>query len=79
GVTETDFTNLWLLVLVTNLSSLLPLPFLGLLPNQTSNQVSNQTLNQLPSQMSNQSPNQVPHQVSNQENQVDVLDMPMSP
>lgn len=31
-VTETDFTNLWLLVLLTNLSTLLPLPLLGMLP-----------------------------------------------
>ncbi|MFM1841975.1 MAG: integral rane protein, partial [Cyanobacteriota bacterium] len=32
GVTETEFKNLALLVLITNLSTLLPLPFLGLLP-----------------------------------------------
>ncbi|MEC4984295.1 MAG: folate/biopterin family MFS transporter [Oscillatoria sp. PMC 1068.18] len=32
GVTETNFDNLWLLVLLTNLSTLLPLPFLGFLP-----------------------------------------------
>ncbi len=32
-VTETDFANLWLLVLLTNLSTLLPLPLLGLVPN----------------------------------------------
>lgn len=32
GVTETQFANLWLLVLLTNLSTLLPLPFLGWLP-----------------------------------------------
>lgn len=31
-VTETDFGNLWLLVLLTNTSTLLPLPLLGLLP-----------------------------------------------
>ena len=31
-VTETDFTNLWQLVLLTNLSTLLPLPLLGMLP-----------------------------------------------
>ena len=31
-VTETDFTNLWILVLLTNFSTLLPLPLLGLLP-----------------------------------------------
>jgi len=32
GVTETQFENLAVLVLITNLSTLLPLPFLGLLP-----------------------------------------------
>lgn len=32
GVTETNFSSLWLLVIVTNLSTLLPLPFLGWLP-----------------------------------------------
>ena len=31
-VTETDFTNLWLLVLLTNASTLLPLPLLKMLP-----------------------------------------------
>lgn len=32
GVTETNFDNLWLLVIITNLSTLFPLPFLGWLP-----------------------------------------------
>lgn len=32
GITQTNFDKLWLLVLITNLSTLLPLPFLGLLP-----------------------------------------------
>ena len=32
GVTETNFEHLWLLVVITNLSTLLPLPFLGWLP-----------------------------------------------
>ncbi len=32
GVTETHFDNLWLLVIITNLSTLLPLPFIGWLP-----------------------------------------------
>lgn len=36
GVTETDFENLWLLVLLTNLSTLLPLPLLFLLPSTSS-------------------------------------------
>ncbi|MBT9313311.1 folate/biopterin family MFS transporter [Leptothoe kymatousa] len=34
-VTETDFTNLWLLVLITNLTTLLPLPLLFLLPDDS--------------------------------------------
>ena len=33
GVTETQFDRLWLLVTITNLSTLLPLPFLGWLPD----------------------------------------------
>ena len=32
GVTENNFDQLWLLVIITNLSTLLPLPFLGWLP-----------------------------------------------
>lgn len=36
GVTETNFDNLWLLVTVTNLSTLLPLPLLFLLPKASS-------------------------------------------
>ena len=38
-VTETDFGNLWLLVLMTNISTLLPLPLLGLLPEASAVQV----------------------------------------
>ncbi|HIK42304.1 folate/biopterin family MFS transporter [Thermoleptolyngbya sp. M55_K2018_002] len=34
GVTEDNFSNLWLLVIITNLSTLLPLPFLGWLPGK---------------------------------------------
>jgi BT1 family len=33
GVTETNFDKLWLLVLITNLSTLLPLPLLNWLPS----------------------------------------------
>ncbi|MEM6610874.1 MAG: folate/biopterin family MFS transporter [Cyanobacteria bacterium P01_C01_bin.72] len=33
GVTENNFDQLWLLVIITNLSTLLPLPFLGWLPS----------------------------------------------
>ncbi|MEL6382758.1 MAG: folate/biopterin family MFS transporter [Cyanobacteria bacterium J06626_18] len=36
GVTETNFDNLWLLVTLTNLSTLLPLPLLFLLPRASS-------------------------------------------
>ncbi|NER81772.1 MAG: folate/biopterin family MFS transporter [Leptolyngbya sp. SIO1D8] len=36
GVTETNFDNLWLLVTLTNLSTLLPLPLLFLLPKTSS-------------------------------------------
>lgn len=32
GVTETNFDNLWLLVTITNVSTLLPLPFINWLP-----------------------------------------------
>ncbi len=32
NITETNFESLWLLVLITNLSTLLPLPFLNWLP-----------------------------------------------
>lgn len=34
GITETNFENLWLLVTIANLSSLLPLPFLNWLPSR---------------------------------------------
>lgn len=33
GITENNFDRLWLLVTITNLSTLLPLPFLGWLPS----------------------------------------------
>ncbi|MGB3492996.1 MAG: folate/biopterin family MFS transporter [Elainellaceae cyanobacterium] len=36
GVTETNFDNLWLLVVISNASTLLALPFLQLLPDQNS-------------------------------------------
>jgi folate/biopterin transporter len=32
GITESNFESLWLLVVITNVSTLLPLPFLGWLP-----------------------------------------------
>jgi hypothetical protein len=36
GVTESNFDNLWLLVLIANLTSLLPLPLLKWLPEEKS-------------------------------------------
>lgn len=36
GVTESNFDNLWLLILIANLSSVLPLPFLQWLPDEQS-------------------------------------------
>jgi folate/biopterin transporter len=36
GITETNFDRLWLLVIITNLSTLLPLPLLGWLPATSS-------------------------------------------
>lgn len=38
GVTEVDFSHLWILMLITNLSNLIPLPFLGLLPRASASQ-----------------------------------------
>jgi hypothetical protein len=40
GVNETNFDQLWLLVVITNLSTLLPLPFLGWLPGGQASEVS---------------------------------------
>ncbi len=40
GITETNFDNLWLLIVITNSSTLLALPFLRLLPNQNARQPS---------------------------------------
>lgn len=37
GVTESNFDRLWLLVVITNLSTLLPLPLLGWLPDSQAN------------------------------------------
>ena len=39
GVTETNFDNMWILVVITNLSTLLPLLFLGWLPEGDSQQL----------------------------------------
>nr|WP_242018495.1 folate/biopterin family MFS transporter [Pseudanabaena sp. FACHB-1998] len=37
GVTESNFDNLWLLIVIANISSLLPLPFLKWLPDEKNN------------------------------------------
>jgi folate/biopterin transporter len=47
GVTETNFDRLWLLVLITNLSTLLPLPFLGWLPSGQASDVTAPELSSL--------------------------------
>ncbi len=39
GVNESNFNNLWLLVVITNLSTLLPLPLLGWLPSTQAGEV----------------------------------------
>jgi len=44
GVTETNFDNLWILVTIANLSNLLPLPLIGLLPAGDPKDVENQVL-----------------------------------
>jgi hypothetical protein len=44
GVTETNFDKLWLLLVITNLSNLLPLPFLGWLPSKDTVLDQNQSL-----------------------------------
>lgn len=48
SVTETDFHNLWKLVLITNLTTLLPLPLLFLLPSSSSQSVGDSHGEELP-------------------------------
>ncbi|WP_036485304.1 folate/biopterin family MFS transporter [Myxosarcina sp. GI1] len=48
GVTETNFTNMWILVIITNLSTLLPLPFLKWLPADSTEDVSETKSSSLP-------------------------------
>ena len=59
GVTESNFDNLWILVLIANITSLLPLPLLNWLPNEAepTQNLSDQASNSVPSslQPSNQS------------------------
>ncbi|GAA6616759.1 folate/biopterin family MFS transporter [Scytonema sp. NUACC26] len=43
GITESNFDSLWLLVLLTNLSTLLPLPFLKWLPSSDSQNETTET------------------------------------
>ena len=47
-VTETNFDNLWLLVVITNLSTLLPLPLLNWLPSFNSQTELEENINSLP-------------------------------
>ena len=46
GITETNFDNLWLLVIITNLSTLLPLPFIGWLPKEDPQSLVHETTNE---------------------------------
>ncbi len=48
GVTDTNFDNLWLLVVITNLSTLLPLPLIKWLPKGDPKADIEQKLNKLP-------------------------------
>ncbi|PSF35699.1 folate/biopterin family MFS transporter [Aphanothece hegewaldii CCALA 016] len=48
GVTETNFDRLWLLVIITNVSTLLPLPLIGWLPAGDPQQLENSQKASLP-------------------------------
>jgi len=59
GITDRNFDNLWLLVLITNLSTLLPLPFLSWLPaenTETGEQNNQNTLPLLEAEMGSTKP-----------------------
>ncbi|MGK7945179.1 MAG: folate/biopterin family MFS transporter [Microcystaceae cyanobacterium] len=51
GVTDTNFDHLWLLVLITNLSSLLPLPLINWLPKGDPQKLASQEANLPPSEL----------------------------
>ncbi|MGP1382515.1 MAG: folate/biopterin family MFS transporter [Thainema sp.] len=55
GITESQFDNLWLLVVLTNISTLLPLPLLGWLPDTSAGSEDGDT-----EEPSNHSPNLQP-------------------
>lgn len=44
SITETNFDNLWILILITSVSNLLPLPFLGWLPDAENSTSTTQSL-----------------------------------
>lgn len=48
GITQTNFSSLWLLVVITNLSTLLPLPFLSWLPAGEASGIETPTLQPVP-------------------------------
>ncbi|OIP74270.1 MAG: folate-biopterin transporter [Oscillatoriales cyanobacterium CG2_30_44_21] len=50
GVTESNFDNLWILVLIANVTSLLPLPLLNWLPNEQ--EVKNMSINNVDASLS---------------------------
>jgi folate/biopterin transporter len=56
GITDKNFDNLWLLVTIANLSSLLPLPLLGLLPAGDLETESASTTSTLPAAESDRQP-----------------------
>lgn len=56
GVTDTNFDKLWLLVIITNLTTLLPLPFLGWLPNTAEKAISSEILASEPEMGANHPP-----------------------
>lgn len=61
GVTDVNFTNLWLLVLITNLTNLLPLPLLGWLPEtQAAIAKASQSQPTLPEPLNSEFPNGEP-------------------
>ncbi|WP_414543135.1 folate/biopterin family MFS transporter [Nostoc sp. CCY0012] len=61
GITETNFESLWLLVIITNLSTLLPLPFINWLP---ANDPQSETLTLQPALANNQEQAFVPELMS---------------
>ncbi|ARV57736.1 folate/biopterin family MFS transporter [Nostocales cyanobacterium HT-58-2] len=64
GITETNFNALWLLVIITNLSRLLPLPFINWLPAADSQKETSTVLTLQPASVRNEEQPFVPEFVS---------------